>query len=349
MPLTTTTVRSSLFLALSMPIAGSAAADDFVIESKESSYQQAFSISIPFAGTLIGDYDAKTNPEGTQTRPGLFGGSGNNPIDYTANFELVAGAGQFQPSGSVDADLSSLQDGSFTVDAFQIDVLAGGSTTVSVDLVMIYQTFRTFSPFSLYPGGFEIPIPLQEGTITQMVLSSVGPTVIDVIESRDGFTFTGGLPGTLTMEGDFGTGPQPFELPVLLPIAGELIIGGEESRLEMASDLSVSGEQPVDFPPFEQIPLSLPTLPPGDELADLLLDGTVETFASDLELSMLLVAFAETAYSPADFNHDGVVNGADLGLLIGAWGVCEGCPEDINEDGLVNGADLGLLFGDWTA
>ena len=56
-------------------------------------------------------------------------------------------------------------------------------------------------------------------------------------------------------------------------------------------------------------------------------------------------AFAEVAVSPADFNHDGVVNGADLGLLIGAWGLCEGCPEDINEDGLVNGADLGLLFG----
>ena len=41
--------------------------------------------------------------------------------------------------------------------------LAGASATVSVDLVMIYQTFRTYSPFSLYPGGFEIPIPLQEG------------------------------------------------------------------------------------------------------------------------------------------------------------------------------------------
>ena len=79
-----------------------------------------------------------------------------------------------------------------------------------------------------------------------------------------------------------------------------------------------------------------------------MLSGTIESFASDLDLSMLIVAFAEVAVSPADFNHDGVVNGADLGLLIGAWGLCEGCPEDINEDGLVNGADLGLLFGDWT-
>ncbi|MDG2021531.1 MAG: hypothetical protein P8J59_06245 [Phycisphaerales bacterium] len=349
MPFTTTAVRSSLFLALSMPIAGSAIADDFAIESKESSYEQAFSISIPFAGTLIGDYDAKTNPEGTQTRPGLFGGSGNNPIDYSANFELAAAGQQSQPSGSIDADLSALEEGSFTINAFEIDVLAGASATVSVDLVMIYQTFRTYSPFSLYPGGFEIPIPLQEGTVSQMTLSSLVPTVIGVKESRDGFVFTGGLPGILTMEGDFGTGPQPFEFPVVLPVSGELVVGAEETRLAMVSALSVSGEQPVDFPPFEQIPLSLPTLPPGEELADLLLDGTVETFTSDLELSMSLVAFAEVAYSPADFNHDGVVNGADLGLLIGAWGLCEGCPEDINQDGLVNGADLGLLFGDWTA
>jgi hypothetical protein len=51
--------------------------------------------------------------------------------------------------------------------------------------------------------------------------------------------------------------------------------------------------------------------------------------------------------SPADFNGDGVVNGADLGLLLAAWGPCKGCPEDLNGDGVVNGADLGLMLADW--
>lgn len=348
MPVMNPASRCSLCIALTIPITGWAVADDFTIESKESSFNQTFAISMPFAGTLIGDYDERSNPEGTQTRPGLFGGSGNNPINYSATFQLSSAGQEFQPSGSIDADLSAIQNGSLTIDAFQIDALAGASTTVSVDLVMLYQTFRTYSPFSLYPGGFEIPIPLQEGTVTQMVLSSVVPTAINVKQSRDGFTFIANLPGVLSWEADFGTGPVAFELPVLLPVEGEVIVGAEQSRLEMSSTFSASGEQPADFPPFGPIPLSLPTLPPGEQLANLLLSGTIESFASEVDLSMLIVAFADLAVSPADFNHDGAVNGADLGLLIGAWGVCDGCPEDINDDGLVNGADLGLLFGDWT-
>jgi len=50
---------------------------------------------------------------------------------------------------------------------------------------------------------------------------------------------------------------------------------------------------------------------------------------------------------PADLNHDGKVNGADLGLMLGSWGLCSGCPADLNGDGRVNGADLGLLLGAW--
>lgn len=52
---------------------------------------------------------------------------------------------------------------------------------------------------------------------------------------------------------------------------------------------------------------------------------------------------------PADLNHDGVVNGADLGLLLGSWGPCSGCAADLNADGVVNGADLGLMLGSWGA
>ncbi len=53
--------------------------------------------------------------------------------------------------------------------------------------------------------------------------------------------------------------------------------------------------------------------------------------------------------NPADLNHDGSVNGADLGMLLAAWGACPGgtCPADINGDGVVNGADLGALLAAW--
>lgn len=48
-----------------------------------------------------------------------------------------------------------------------------------------------------------------------------------------------------------------------------------------------------------------------------------------------------------DFNHDGTVDGADLGSLLGEWGGCPACPQDLNGDDVVDGADLGSLLGEW--
>lgn len=51
----------------------------------------------------------------------------------------------------------------------------------------------------------------------------------------------------------------------------------------------------------------------------------------------------------ADFNCDGLVDGADLGTLLGFWGPCPApCPADLDGDGEVDGADLGVLLGRWT-
>jgi hypothetical protein len=52
------------------------------------------------------------------------------------------------------------------------------------------------------------------------------------------------------------------------------------------------------------------------------------------------------AFSPADFNRDGVVDGIDLGVLLAAWGT-PGGPADLNGDGVVDGNDLGSLLGSW--
>jgi hypothetical protein len=70
---------------------------------------------------------------------------------------------------------------------------------------------------------------------------------------------------------------------------------------------------------------------------------TANVDLSDATMSGPLVSSG----SPADFNGDGVVNGADLGLLLAAWGSCPGCVEDLNGDGVVNGADIGLLLADF--
>ena len=49
---------------------------------------------------------------------------------------------------------------------------------------------------------------------------------------------------------------------------------------------------------------------------------------------------------PADFNHSGTVDAADLGVLLGSWG---GTANDLTGDGTVNAADLAILLGAWGA
>ena len=63
-----------------------------------------------------------------------------------------------------------------------------------------------------------------------------------------------------------------------------------------------------------------------------------------------VVDSCESAFTPcaADFDGNGIVNGADLGALLGSWGpVTPGIPVDLSGDGMVNGADLGILLGAW--
>lgn len=48
---------------------------------------------------------------------------------------------------------------------------------------------------------------------------------------------------------------------------------------------------------------------------------------------------------PGDLDHDGNVDGGDLGLMLGSWNVAG--PADLNGNGFVDGGDLGLLLGAW--
>ena len=323
-------------------------AQDLLIEPKESMVDQTLLVSVPFDGVLIGDFDAKSNPDGTQTRPGLFGGSGNLPVGYSAVFGIGSPSLQSQPSGFIAVDAVDIGDGILGIDGFEFDVLSGGTASVGVDLTILLQTFRTYAPFSIYPGGFEIPIPLQTGTISSFVVRSETPATVLVASAGDGYEFEAVLPAVISLEIDFGAGVQVFDLPFAFPFTVFNDTATTETVLTLSSAVSAAGEQPVDFPPFDEIPFELPTFPPGDETAGVLLGGTITSVISELDLLVEIVASAPVSTNPADFNDDGVVNGADLGFLISSWGVCIGCPEDLNFDGIVNGSDLGLFIAAWT-
>jgi hypothetical protein len=49
---------------------------------------------------------------------------------------------------------------------------------------------------------------------------------------------------------------------------------------------------------------------------------------------------------PGDINHDGMVNGIDIGYLLADWGTSL-TRSDVNRDGSVDGSDLGVLLANW--
>ena len=62
----------------------------------------------------------------------------------------------------------------------------------------------------------------------------------------------------------------------------------------------------------------------------------------------LTVNFTAPPASPADLDHNGVVDAADLATLQSSWGKCAGCAADFDNNGVVDAADLAVLLANWS-
>ncbi len=344
MPRITPLLALSAILVPSIAIASSV---EFEIDGSASSATTIFDFQLPLAGTLIGDYDAKANPGGTQTRPGLFGGSGNNPIDCEIGLTIASDSEPTSASGTVVLDLEGLESNLLVVEGLDLDLLSGETAGVGGELGFLYETFNTINPFSIYPGGITIPIPIANGEILRSEISLLEPTTIPAMQKKGDVAFDAVLPVLWTVEFDPGTGPQVQEIPVVIPFVGSVMGESGSRSIRFGGSAAASGSEPLDFP-VGPIPLPLPTIPPSDTPANLVFTGLVTSvdFATDLSLDV----FGAEVDSPVfgDINFDGIVNAADLGLLIASWGPCKGCPADLNGDGIVDAADLGLMIAAWT-
>jgi len=325
-----------------------ASGEDFVIDSKSSSASQVLDAAVPFSGTWIGDYDAKTNPGGTQTRPGLFGGSGNNPINYSAQFNLN-GSNATQPSGGFEANFD-VKTSSGTLSDVSIDLLGGAQVELDLGITLLFDAFNTVNPFSIYPGGFEIPVPLGTAQILSSRIESTSIADLVLTQSAGNtWAITGAINANSINEVELGTGPQEFNVPVVVPITGTLVNGEDGRVVELSFGAELDQKVPIkDAPPFEGIPLPLPTLPPSDSTANVILSGVLESASFSTVQSLQLVANEVDSGIPQDIDGDGEVNGADMGLLFIEWGFNPGSPADFNSDDLVDGGDLGQLILAWT-
>ncbi len=251
-----------------------------------------FELALP--GTVIGDFDAVNNPAGTRTLPGLFGGSGNQPV--TMNITLqTALAFQGQPLGTFDAqvDLNNL---GLSVDNFSLDALGGQNGQADLTLELLYQTFRTFQPTSLYIGGIALPLPLGQGTVSGLsfVQNGAGVGVLIPDPSIPGqYTATLLVPTDVTFTLDLlGTVTPVGPLPLALPLVGTLTVNGGAAQFALVIKQSTSQTIPDPFPgqTIDNFALAVPTILPPGGTANLLFSAIFGDILFDLSSSIHIVA-----------------------------------------------------------
>jgi hypothetical protein len=267
---------------------------DFTIQSSSSSVSMVGTTTTGITGELIGNYDATSNPSGTQTRPGLFGGSGNMPV--SCNFGVQVGLSTVgTPDGSFhfDVDLVGL-----TLDASDLQLAPFGSAGTSADLTLIidYQTFRTFAPVSVFVGGIPIPIPLGSVSLNDALFVQSGPSALGTLAPdpviADRYTFAVTVPADFSANIDlFGTlfpiGPIPFAYS----LTGSLDIGPSSATASIYASQNLSQNIPnPNSGSFGPLPLPLPTILPPGSVANLLFTGTISGIDLVLDVAVDVTA-----------------------------------------------------------
>lgn len=303
----------------------------------------------PLAGTLIGNWDATANPTGTRTLTGLWGGTSttNTAIPYTAMLD-----------GGVDA--SNVPTGGFllrvpeggaaaTVSGLEFDLLGGTPAEILVTIDMVFQTFRTTAPDSVYLGSTALPpIPLAYGEITEARIEQCCSSEVAATELPGMTMFAGTVQADLVVRATLlNQQVVDVSLPVLLPVAGMVDPSGKATTASIEFVQSASYPLP-EIPPFEDQAVALPTIFPPGSTANLLFSGAIDGPAGAFDVSVAVdIDVTGTARTP-DVNHDGWVNGQDIGHLLGKWNTSDpAC--DLDASGRVDGLDLVELLVAWHA
>ncbi len=331
-------------LALSATAFGNGSWDFTLAPSSTAS--QTLTIGFPLAGTMIGNYDAPTNPTGTRTLPGLWGGSGNNAIPYTSTLRLSDTINS-HPAGTFTLALASA--GTCEVSGFSADLINGTPGTLATEMVISYSSFHTVAPSSIYPSIGAVTVPLASGAVTAATAVQSGPALgTSVLDGAGNSTVMVAIPVMVTVAGDAGGQQLPSDpTPAVMTLNGTLVVSGSAATMSGSTQSTEPVGPLAPPPPLVGQPMSLPTIPASANTANLLVSGTFSEGNGTSTLNLQLTANGVPSAIPGDITGDGRVDGLDLTALFSAWGATSGSA-DINGDGAVDGLDLTALFSHWS-
>jgi len=311
----------------------------------------SFALAMPLAGTFIGDYDATTNPGGTRTIPGLFGGSGNHAIPFTSVIKPAANIAFPLKTPVFSFCMVDEGGGNATVTCVELDMIRGTPAPITINLTITYPNFHTVAPTAIFPGVSNLTLPLPAGSITQASAVQTAPASGTLLPGKGGtLILTALVPMELTFEATVLD--QPIVLPPTaldLPLIAELqpSLTGDYFAVVALEIPTTEVVLPLAGQLIENQPFDLPTLLPPGNTAHLLVSGAFADGTASFGLSADLSGDGEKIGPIGDLTGDCLVNGADLAVVLGSWGE-PGGPADLNEDGIVNSGDIAIVLGNWS-
>jgi hypothetical protein len=273
---------------------------DFHILPGQSGLNADISVGFGTAGTLIGNWDPTANPTGTRTKPGLFGPFGddeNVPVPVSLDAALSGSPNTTAGGGfRLGFDLAA---GLLSMSGYSGDLLKSGPESLTAELTLQTDTFRTRNPTFFYLGGIPITLPFGQITLNSLTASQVGsaPGVLTPIEANR-YAFV--VAPLIELSGSIDAFGQSFDLPATptsLPLQGEIVFSGDTATLTSVQPLDLSNTTPLDLT-LPQTPLALPTFDP-DSPANVLLDLAADELSASIAGTLSTVAFGEVVPEPA--------------------------------------------------
>lgn len=258
----------------------------FEIHQPSSGLNATVTNRIVTSGTLIGDYNADTNPTGTRTKPGLFGSFGateNVAVNVGVTGQL-SGTTTSRTSGGFGMTIDA-EAGTASMDGFVADYLASGRLRLPASVVFSYESFRTRNPSSTYPGGIPVTIPFGEAEVTALTATQIGPGSLGTLTqvSTNVFEFT--VAPIVTLTASFDLLGNVFVVPgapTALVISGTITLGpGNTASITSVQPVTFENGQDVNQP-LPQQPFALPTVLPPGGTANVLLDLTLSRVESSI-------------------------------------------------------------------